>query len=63
MSGPAPHTYHATIRYHREVQQHRVMELRASDLREALREALGRFPLEVIDTADLIEIRRANPAE
>lgn len=63
MSSSAPHTYRATIRYQRELQQHEVMELRAADLREALREALARFPLEVIDTADLIEIRLANPAE
>jgi ribosomal protein L16/L10AE len=63
MSGPTPHIYRATIRYQREIQQHEIMELRAPDLREALREAIAHFPLEVIDTADLIEIRLANPAE
>jgi hypothetical protein len=63
MSGSAPHIYRATIRHQGEVQQHEIMELRASDLREALRQALARFPAEVIDTADLIEIRLAHPAQ
>lgn len=55
--------YRVTVRYQRAGQLYQVLELEAEDLRAALRLAAERLPEEVLDTADLAEVRRANPAE
>lgn len=57
-----PDAYRVTIRYHRDVQQYEIFELEAADLREALSRALERFPARILGSADLVEIRRTNPA-
>lgn len=54
--------YRVAIRYYGEIQRYEIFELRAENLREALRLALDRFPTEIADSADLVEIRSANPA-
>lgn len=56
-------SYRVTIRYQRGVQQYEILQVTAADLREALAEALARFPDELASEADLIEIRLANPAD
>lgn len=53
--------YRVTIRYYQEVQRYEVFELEATDLREALTSASERVPAEIVDSADLVEIRRSNP--
>lgn len=55
--------FRVTIRYLRQVQQYEVFEVEAGDLREALIAAAERFADVLIESADLIEIRAANPAE
>lgn len=55
--------YRVTIRYLRQVQQYEVFEVEASDLRAALAAAGERFGDVLTESADLIEIRSANPAE
>ncbi|UCF20366.1 MAG: hypothetical protein JSU87_02875 [Gemmatimonadota bacterium] len=51
-----------TIRFADRVQQYEIFEVEARDLREALRAATERFPGNILGTADLAEIRLANPA-
>jgi hypothetical protein len=55
--------YRVTIRFHERVQQYEIFEVEAGDLREALAAARERFPAPALETADLVEIRLANPAE
>ncbi|MGD2153346.1 MAG: hypothetical protein PVG79_08755 [Gemmatimonadales bacterium] len=57
------HLYRVTIRYLRQVQQYEVFEIEATDLRDALLAAAERFGDVLSESADLIEIRSANPAE
>jgi len=57
------HLYRVTIRYLRQVQQYEVFEVEAADLRDALIAAAERFGDVLSESADLIEIRSANPAE
>ena len=52
-----------TVRFHERVQQYEIFEVEGSDLREALAAALERFPEAALGTADLAEIRLANPAQ
>ncbi len=56
------HLFRVTIRYLRQVQQYEVFEVEASDLRDALIAAAERFADVLRESADLIEIRSANPA-
>ncbi len=58
---PKRDTYRVTIRYERRFQQYEVFEVEAANLRDALSEATARFPEEVIETSDLVEVRLANP--
>ncbi|MGD8868037.1 MAG: hypothetical protein PVI01_10415 [Gemmatimonadales bacterium] len=57
------HTYRVTIRYQRRLQQYEIIEVEAATLRDAMSEAVARFPEELIDTSDLVEVRLANPPE
>jgi hypothetical protein len=57
------HTYRVTIRYQRRLQQYEIIEVEAATLRDAMWEAVARFPEELIDTSDLVEVRLANPPE
>ncbi len=61
MNSPLAH-YRVAIRYKREAQQYRILELSAEDLRDALAQTVKRFPEELTELADLVEIRRTNPA-
>jgi len=63
VGGQEHDTYRVTIRHFKNTQQYQILEVEADSLRSALSEALARFPAELADTADLIEIRLANPAE
>ena len=54
--------YRVTIRHFRETLHYEVIEMDAENLLEALTRAVERFPEELIETADLVEIRLANPA-
>lgn len=56
-------SYRVTIRYYRRTQQYEIIELEADHLQEALAQATERFPSALLDTADLVEIRRVNPAD
>lgn len=56
-------SYRITIRYHDRVPQYETFELSAGDLREAVERTLERFPEHTVSTADLVEIRQANPAD
>jgi hypothetical protein len=58
---PKRGTYRVTIRYERRSQQYEVFEVEAANLRDALSEATARFPEEVIETSDLVEVRLVNP--
>lgn len=60
---PAGSRYRVTIRYHRQTQRYKIIEVEAADLRDALGKARERFPPALLETADLAEIRLANPAE
>lgn len=55
--------YRVTIRHHRETILYEVMEMEAENLLEAVTRAAERFPEELVETADLVEVRLANPAE
>ncbi len=55
--------YRVTIRYHRQTQRYEIIEVEAADLRDALAKARDGFPPGLLETADLAEIRLANPAE
>lgn len=55
--------YRVTIRYLSQVQQYEVFEVEGNDLRDALLAAAERFGDVLKQSADLIEIRAANPAE
>lgn len=57
------HTYRVTIRYRRRLQQYEIIEVEAPNLRDAMSETVARFPEELIDTSDLVEVRLANPPE
>lgn len=50
-------SYRATIRYG-EPQTYEMVDVRAADLRAALREVEAAFPEAAVATADLVEIRR-----
>ncbi len=63
MSHTRRSSYRVTIRYYRGTQQYEVVELEADDLRDALAQAAERVPAALVETADLVEIRLANPAE
>jgi len=54
--------YRVTVRYALRPPRYDVFELQASSLAEALRAAAARIPDEVQASADLVEVRRANPA-
>jgi len=54
-------TYRVTIRHQNRLQQYEVFEVQAANLREALSEATARFPDELTETSDLVEVRLANP--
>jgi len=56
-------TYRVTIRHYSRAQQYEVFEIDAPDLRDALVKAAERFPEALTASADLVEIRLANPAE
>lgn len=58
-----PHIFRVTIRYQRRLQQYEIIEVEATNLRDAMSEAVARFPQELVDTSDLVEVRLANPAE
>ncbi len=53
--------YRVTIRFTDRVQQYEIFEVEAANLREALRAATERYPERTVETADLAEIRLANP--
>ena len=55
--------YRVTIRHFRETTLYEVMEMDAENVLEALTRAVERFPEELAETADLVEVRLANPAE
>ncbi len=56
-----PDIYRVTIRYRQRLQQYEVFEVEGADLRDALSQAIARFPEELTETSDLVEIRLANP--
>jgi len=56
-------TYRVTIRHFSRTQKYEVFEIDAADLREAIVKAAERFPEALTASADLVEIRLANPAE
>ncbi len=58
---PGPGRYRATIRYRQRTQRYEIIEVEAADLRDALAKVKERFPPALVDTADLVEIRLANP--
>ena len=60
---PGRNTYRVTIRHYARAQQYEVFEIEAADLRDAVAEAAERFPEAVTGSADLVEIRLANPAD
>ncbi len=62
-AGPAGSRYRVTIRYHRQTQRYEIIEVEAANLRDALAKAKDRFPPALLETADLAEVRLANPAE
>ena len=55
--------YRVTIRHYSGAQRYEVFDLDAADLRDAMVEAAERFPESLTASADLVEIRLANPAE
>ena len=56
-------TYRVTIRHYTRAQRYEVFEIDAANLRDALVKAAERFPKALTASADLVEIRLANPAE
>lgn len=52
-----PH-YRATIRFRTDRQRYRMEDVQAPDLRAALRDLADRFPDDIVDSSDLVEIRR-----
>lgn len=56
-------TYQVTIRYQRHLQRYEIIQVEAANLRDAMSEAAARFPEELIDRSDLVEVRLANPPE
>jgi len=56
-------TYRVTIRHYARAQRYEVFEIDAANLRDALVKAAERFPEALTASADLVEIRLANPAE
>lgn len=62
-AGPGFSLYRVTIRYHRQTQRYEIIEVEAAHQREALAMAMDRFPPALLDTADLAEVRLANPAD
>jgi hypothetical protein len=54
--------YRVTIRWFSETQRYEVFELEADDLKDALARTVERFPEDLVATADLLEVRRSNPA-
>lgn len=55
--------YRVTIRHLRERLHYEVTEVDAENLLEAMSRAVQTFPEELVETADLIEIRLAHPAD
>ncbi len=54
--------FRVTIRYQQRTQRYEIIEVEAADLRDALAKVKERFPPALVETADLVEIRLANPA-
>ncbi len=54
--------YRVTVRYYADIQQYEIFELEAADLREAMSRAAERCPDRALESADLVEVRLANPA-
>lgn len=64
MADSAPRVrYRVTVRYSAGPRRYAVFELDAASLADALGRAAERIPEEARASADLIEVRRANPAE
>lgn len=55
--------YRVTIRYGQDRQRHHTLDVEASDLAHALRIAAERIPSEIVETADLAEVRPAPDPE
>jgi hypothetical protein len=55
-------TYRVTIRHQSQLQQYEVFEVEAANLRDALLEVTARFPEQLTETSDLVEVRPANPS-
>lgn len=55
--------YRVTIRYRRRLQRYEIFEVEAANLRDAISEAAIRFPEELTDASDLVEVRLAHPPE
>lgn len=54
--------FRVTIRFGSPKQQYHVEDITANSLREAMRQAVDRFPDAAVDHADLVEIRlQADP--
>ncbi len=62
-ASPGLGRYKATIRYQQQTQRYEIIEVEAADLCEALAKVKDRFPPALVETADLVEIRLANPVE
>ena len=54
--------YRVTIRWFSETQRYEIFELEADDLKDALARTVERFPEDLVASADLLEVRRSNPA-
>jgi len=55
--------YRVTIRYQRQVQQYEILEVEAANLPDAMLRAVDRFPAELTETSDLVEVRLAHPPD
>lgn len=56
-------TYRVTIRHDPRVHRYEIPEFQARDLPQALAKATSRFFEALVESADLVEVRLANPAE
>ncbi|NIR46016.1 MAG: hypothetical protein GWN99_16440 [Gemmatimonadetes bacterium] len=63
MNAESAELYRVTIRHRSDgAAGYEVFEIEAPDIREALTRTAERFPGQVVESADLVEIRAANPA-
>jgi hypothetical protein len=45
------------------MQQYEIFEVEAANLRDAMLESAKRFPEELAETSDLVEVRRTHPPD